>query len=712
MKAVIYDNKICVPASELIKNTTLNTGFFSKGTYDAKVNRGQLIVARRGCRGVPALIEFESMDMKTKQQYIESYGDPREEMSRMCGNLLEQELSMSLGDEAYKYYMSYIGDGGAKLTAEKISLYTLQARVLDACLRIRDRKRREIGRGPTKINVWERLSEMVNELGEMVNSRVNLVYQHKLPGSASTLKRKADGYEKGGYEALINKNLGNKSASKIRDDYSEAIMGKLLAVHMNLNSVQIMTEYNKVARQMGISEIKSPVTVDNYRKKYESTTLGHRRGSKTFKNKLEMQIKRSAPETAMTYWTLDGWTVELLYQKQEMKLRKVNGIEKKYRVTTYTNRKTMVVVLDTCAKYPIGYAIGDNESPALIREALRNAVNHTRELFGRRYKPIQMQSDNYQKKVMVPFYEAMTRYYTPAALGNAKSKIIEPYFNYLNETFCKMLPNFSGYGITSNKEHQPNLEILNVNHKLIPTEEEVVQQIHAIIAQEREKKAPAYMEAWERTPAERRIEFGDEEYLMLMGETTGRTNRLTGQGLKIEIGGKAYTYESADLTLRDHYNEDWVVHFDPTDDRRVLICNAEATKGHRVSREIGNLRYMMDKDVVIPMALVDQTDEHFEHRKRVRDFNKELERRYIDANERRDELISEIRERIPDLQNNRLLDRALLVDSMGQHKDVRSEERSEGRTMAMIEDFENARKPVWSDDDDYEFDPTDMNFSR
>ena len=66
--------------------------------------------------------------------------------------------------------------------------------------------------------------------------------------------------------------------------------------------------------------------------------------------------------------------------------------------TTYTNRKTMVVVLDACEKYPVGYAIGDHESPALIREALRNAVQHTKELFGERYKPLQLQSDNYQKE--------------------------------------------------------------------------------------------------------------------------------------------------------------------------------------------------------------------------------------------------------------------------------------------------------------------------
>lgn len=105
----------------------------------------------------------------------------------------------------------------------------------------------------------------------------------------------------------------------------------------------------------------------------------------------------------------------------------MNGETRTYKKTTYHNRKTIVVVLDACGKYPIGYAVGDHESPALIREALRNAIRHARELFGARYKPLQLQSDNYQKGVMVPFYEAMTVHYIPAALHNAKAKIIEPY---------------------------------------------------------------------------------------------------------------------------------------------------------------------------------------------------------------------------------------------------------------------------------------------
>ena len=424
-----------------------------------------------------------------------------------------------------------------------------------------------------------------------------------------------------------------------------------------------------------------------------------------------MQVKREAPETALTYWTLDGWDVELIYQKQVLKVGD-NGV--RHKRTTYDNRKTVVVVLDACCKYPIGYAIGDRECTALIRTALRNAVKHTKELFGTRYKPLQLQSDNYQKKIMTPFYQSMSKYYTPAAVGNAKSKIIEPYFNEINRDYCQLLPNWSGHNITASPDNQPNFDAYNKNRKLLPTEDECIEQIHEIMRQERAKKIAAFMEAWKNTPEERKIPFCDEEYLMLMGETTGRTNRLSGQGLMIEMMGERINYESFSFELREHYNEDWVVRYDPDDLSQVLISNAKATKGHRVLEEIGSLAYLMHRTMKVPMALVDQKPEHFEYRRKVNEFNKEFERRYVEKQEKVDNTLDSLREELPALGRNHLLQRAMITDSRGQHKDRRYDERDGVEDAFIIEEApRRAFIPVHDDDDeDYEFKPTDMNFSR
>lgn len=731
--AVIYNNQVCVFANELItynakRNIGSEKGFIPEGTFQSKSRRGLIAIARRSTPKSPALVYFDTMEEYIKNQYIKAYGDPHEEFDAVLKqSLLECELQYN--EEAYTFFTDFTDEAGKKMKPEKAALYTLQARVLDAVLRLYRENRRSVGDGTVKVSVWDNLSRMVNDLLSVRNSRGEQRYPHKLPSTGKTLQRKALQYEKEGFYALVNKNHGNTSTRKVKDEECEAVMHKLLSQHMNLNNVQIMEQYNLVIRQMNLIReaggekplpfIKSPATVDAYRKEMESTSLGHRRGGNTWKNKYEMQIKRTPPETAMTYWTLDGWEVELVYEKQVIREKVVDGEIKRTRQTSYTNRKCMVVVLDACGKYPVGYAIGDHESPALIRTALRNAVKHTKELFGSRYKPMQLQSDNYQKKVMVPFYEAMTVHYTPAALGNAKSKIIEPYFNHINKTYCQMLPNWSGVNINAKRDSQPNIEILNRNRHLIPTEEVVIQQIHTIMNRERELKRDAYLKAWAATPGERRIAFNDDEYLFLMGETTGRTNRLTGQGLLMELMGQRLNFETFNMELRNHYNEDWVVHYDPEDLSQVLICNAESTSGHRVKKEIGTLRFTMQRDITVPMALADQKPEHFEHRSKVRKFNDELEQRYIDRQNQVDETLQGMISRYPQLKSNTLLDRALITDIHGQHKDRRSEARDAIADAVVVEE-EAIPAPkrqlvvpaAQEDDDSYEWNPTDMRFSR
>lgn len=711
----VYNNRLCIYANDLIRRNQKrgvgsDRGFLPEGTYNYKVNRGLLVLMRRASNGKPALIEYMTMEDNIKKQYRDIYGDPVEAAERNRMGLLESTLKYN--EAAYSFFSSEYRDSeGRKLSADKAALYTLQARVLDAVLYIVGEKKREIGGGNTRIDVWGRLSDMVNELGEIRNSLGEAKYPHKLPANPKSLKRKADQYAKEGLASLIHKNRGNNNAKKVTDERMESVMHKLLSQHMNLNNVQIMDKYNEVAAYMNMPLIKSPVTVDKYRKQMETTTLAHQRGPKVMRNKLEMQIKRSAPETALTYWTLDGWDVELLYQKQEIK---TGADGTRHKRTTYDNRKTVVVVLDACCKYPIGYAIGDRENTALIRQALRNAVKHTKELFGTRYKPLQLQSDNYGRGALTPFYQAMTKYYTPAAVGNAKSKIIEPYFNEINRNYCQLLPNWSGHNITSNPDNQPNFDAYNKNRHLLPTEDQVEEQIHVIMSKEREKKAAAYMEAWANTPEERKVTFSDEEYLMLMGESTGRTNRLTGQGLMLEMQGVRINFESFDMNLRNHFNEDWVVKYDPDDMGYVLIINAISTKGHRVKEEVGTLAFIMHRTMKVPMALADQKPEHFAYRQKVKEYNQEFERRYIDKQNRVDEVLNGLREEIPALRSNRLLDRALITDSRGQHKERKYDNRQVEYAFIIEESTRRAFIPVsiMDDDDDYQFNPTDMNFSR
>lgn len=716
--AEIFNNRICVFANELLsynENRGLGSenGFLKYGTFCSMKKRSQIIVLHRSTPGCSALVDFETMRQDIKNKYVQVYGDPRAEIAaRTQKSALEEAIVY--GNAAYEYFsVKYRYDGDKKLPPEKIDEYTLHVRIMDALLMLRNCRKQWAGECSTRINVWERLCTMSNDLKSMKDPNGRDIFPHNLPKNWKALKRKCEQYEvdrgggeEEGFRSIIHKSYGNKNASVVMNDDAKAVMHKLLSLHNNLNNVQVMEEYNKIASLMEWKQVDSPSTVENWRQKFDLTTMPGCKGTAALQNTRMKQVHRSAPTQALTYWTLDGWTVELLYQKKAPK----NGKDgKKYLATTYTNRKTAVIILDACEKYPIGYAIGDHESPALIREALRNAVNHTQELFGKRYKPLQMQSDNYQKKVMVPFYQAMTKYYTPAALGNAKSKIIEPYFLHLNRDWCQKQANWSGFGLTADSANQPNLEIINYNRHVVPDEATVIGQIEAMISMERAKNIDAYRAAWERTEEARKLPFGIEEYLMLMGETTGRTNHITGSGLFIEFMGERICFDSFDLSLRDHYNEDWVVRFDPDDMSQVLISNAKRLKSGRVDKEIGTLRYMMQRDIKVPMALADQKPEHFEYRARVDKFNNEMREEVKTKTADVDKRIENIRQRIPELIGDTMLDRYLITDSRGQHKDVRSKMRDQATEADFVEMI-----PVTSegDDDDYDYNPLDMNFSR
>lgn len=727
--ALIFNNRVCVFANELIAfnpKTRIGSekGFLTKSNYDKMKSKKQIIVLQRSTPNNSAIVDFETMREDVKRQYNLINGDPRAVIATQSQkSLLEEAIVFS--NDAFEFYTTkYRYDGGKKLPDAKIDEYTLNVRVLEAILYLKDEHRKDIiGTSGPRVNMWKNLCTLSNELLALRDPHGKPLFPHTLPQNAASLKRKCQEYEAAcrvsreeGYRYLIHKNFGNKSAAVVKDEESEAILHKLISLHNNLNSVQIMEEYNKVAEVLDKPLINSPVTVDNYKKKMELTTMQGRKGKKAVANTRKMQIHREAPTQALTYWTLDGWTVELLYQKKVAKNKKANGEEKRYMMTTYTNRKTIVVVLDACCKYPVGYAIGDHESPALIREALRNAVRHTKELFGDRYKPLQLQSDNYQKGVMVPFYQAMTKYYTPAALGNAKSKIIEPYFKYLNVQHCQKQGNWSGFGITSDQDNQPNMEVINANRHLIPDEETLMGQIEAMMMKERAMKIKDFMAAWEQTEEARKLPFCDEEYLLLMGETTGRTNHINGDGLRLEMQGERINYDTFDISLREHYNEDWIVRYDPEDMSRILISNAVRKGMKDAGKEIGTLRYMMQKCMKAPMALADQKPEHFEYRNRVKGFNEELQQHIDDKVASVEGHIKNLQQRIPELINNTLLDRYLITDSRGQHKDARSKMRDE----VLDADYEDITERIPQavvisandEDEDYEFNPADMNFSR
>lgn len=650
----VCNNIRCVTVEDL-------EGVISYNTFKSLVQRGRVERVRRGCYDTPALYNADSFPQKYKAEIYRRFPDlaAQEEARPMLDKVV-------LDQAAVEFFVKHqvnesIGKG---LSDEKRAEYANNASILNAfrdMLENSDGKHvrtshPKIGRG----EFWKRAAKALPRIADR--------WPNSLPQNARRLQEKYNLYIREGYASLISKKFNNSNSAKVNDEYKESVLAALIADGRNLDNAQIARVYNTVAGSMNPQWKKITASaVAARRKKYELVTDMTRKGVTAFRNTRSMQVARRRPSAAMLFWTFDGWLPELYYQK-----RTESG-------KTYANRLTLVVVLDTCCDYPIGYAIGEQENSVLITEALRNAVEHTAELFGCRYRACQIQSDNFAAEKMRPICEAAGDKFIPAQVRNAKAKVIEPYFLYLNKTYAQYFSNFSGFGATSRKECQPNAEWLNANRHNFPDEQELRGILANMMATERRLKHDEYMRMWEATPQERRLPMSDESWLLTFGCSTGYRNVLEGSGLRPTIGGRKMQYDCFDPAFRRHASVRWEVRYDPDDLSRALAVS-----------EDGSLRFMLEEKYVQPMALAERKEGDAAQLKRVMDFNRALEQdvhEQLETMRRNNEALF-----AHNSQLDNTLGKHLIVDSRGRHKDQYNRRRlREGRGIIDAEEVPSGK---------------------
>lgn len=603
---------------------------------------------RRASLGYDALVSFQSLSQNWKDSITIKYGHPVEELKK---DFFSKHYFTD--GVARDYFLGYRYEDGKKLEPKFVDLYTYNASVLNTIVTVRTNRKEYIrAHNVTSIDIWDSLNRDVNAFREV---------PHNLPVNRDSLRRKVTQYQKEGYACLISGKHIVKNAVKVRTKEQTALLEKLIRQHQNLNNEQISALYNIVADAMTSQGWKTidAGTVANYRKKMGLYTYAGQFGEVAFMHNKLMQVKRTAPTLPMIYWTLDGNVTELLYQKK--------GVDKKgHALTTYHNRLTTVMILDPYNNYIVGYAIGANETPQLIKEALKDAINHTAALFGARYRPAQLQSDRYQIKNMRSFYEAMTKIYIPAKAYNSKAKVIEPFFDKFNEKHfqAKLVSNWSGHNVKANKENQPNDIYLNKIRHQYPDEAGCKLQIITAIENDRAEKVSQYKSSWELLPEKDRLPLTTIDYLQQFGEHTGYTNRLQGQGITPTILGTLQHYDSFDLTFRKHAHLDWLIKFDPADLTQVLAVNAKSKNG-RLKEELGTYQFLLTSKHLQPMALYDRKEGDAAQLQSVFEYNKQLKSNVTDHLIESDNTLIAFYEKNPELE---LLNKLLITDSNGQHK--------------------------------------------
>ena len=619
--------------------------------------RGKVRRVVMGGNGREAMYDVESLPVRYRREVYRRYPDLAErQRSEGLMDLIEPNAA------AEHYYATYLlGEpttseeasaggqseerkGGRHLPVAKQREYANNCAILDAIDVQLAKLTGGEGVKKSKTEFWAEMAESMPRLKER--------YPNSLPENARSLQRKYALYKREGFGSMIHKLYQNTNATKILTEEQDAVLLVLVTQYNNLEDTRIASLYNSIAAsQSPCWSTITASTVRNWRKSHPQETAYGRLGATKFKASKSMQVRRSKPTAPFLHWSLDGWTAELLYQKRTER--------KSGTVVTYHNRLTMVVVLDTSCDYPMGYAIGDHETPELIKAALRNAALHSRELTGEMLRACQIQSDRYAIKKMSELYSKAGQWVTPAAARNAKAKPIERYFGYLNNRYCKVLHNWAGYGITTDPNKQPNSEAKNALRHCFPDEAGCRQQLMGIIEAERAAKRAELLELLTRLPDKYRLPMTRADYLLAYGETTSRTIQLEGCGVRPQLLGVRRAYDTFDPTFREHSDANWSVYYDPDDLSNILVTTEGDTR-----------RYLLEEKYVQPMALAEQSAADRAELARVQAYNKaqreSVEERIMSAHE-----LVHVALEDNEVGKN-ILNRLMLLDSKGQHKDERS----------------------------------------
>lgn len=628
----IYQETLCISHEELTSGEIV-----TKAALETMVRRGKVRRMRRGCYGQSALYAVESLPLKYRIEVYHRHPDLVEQAeSRPFIDNIEEDVRARL------FYADFQLPDGRHLPTEKQEELTANCSIFGAFQRVMERadshRIRQSKHRLCKTEFWRKASAALPRIADRI--------RHSLPESPKRLAEKYARWCEEGPACFIDRTWGNKNSAKVASAEQESLLIYLMAHHNNLDNTFIARAYNEVARQNGWKEI-TPAAVSTWCDKRELVTSVGRLGASNFRAHRAMQVKRSRPTLPCLMWSLDGWTVELLYQKSKTDSRGRT-------TTTYHNRLTVEIVLDPFMDYPIGYAIGTHETPELIRAALRDAACHTREITGQMLRAWQIQCDHYALKASTPLYKAMANKVTPAQVKNAKAKPVEPYFGHLNKTYCRLMDNWSGYGVTTDPSRQPNSEALNLHRRNFPDEEGCRRQIAGIIAEERRRKAEQYHRLLRELPDERRLELGREQFLLHFGAETGYRNALEGGGLRPTLMGTKRDYECWDISWREHADCRWAVRYDPSDLSTILAVS-----------EDGTLRYLLEEKHIQPMALADRRDGDTEALHRVWNYNRSLETHVSNRLSLAYEKAEEVIARLPQQD---ILGRLLVCDSEGRHK--------------------------------------------
>ncbi len=195
---------------------------------------------------------------------------------------------------------------------------------------------------------------------------------------------------------------------------------------------------------------------------------------------------------------------------------------------------------------------------------------------------------------------------------------------------------------------------------------------------ERQNKQAKFTSSYESVESKRKNTMSWHTYMQVFGETTGFTNKLTGEGIHLKINGVDHYYDSFNKDFRKHFGESWRIVYDRNNLQKVLAISTN-----------DKYAFELEEKHQPAMCIADRTPEDVEHLTRVARFNKEIINDIIQERADNMNVLNDFFDEHPQL--NDTVAKHLLVDSLGQHKNHKNEQRQLNAQAQAIE-LKNTRK--------------------
>lgn len=445
----LYGKTVCVTFEELVGG-----GILTESNYKKLVRSQKLTVLTKGGNGRKARVAYDSLPEKFRSAYDMQNPNARKEMEKRLTAITPTDERLKSDDRAVEYFRSCT----PAISLERQAEYVLNAKVLNA-LAAKASAMTELHSAS-----GYRRPKLVSDELVALSERLRERYGHTLPKSRARLLEKYNHYRRYGYEVLANGNFGNQTARKIGPAEGRVLIRLRRSKFPVYTEMQIFEEYNRIAKEKGLSPVKSPQTVSNYLNKtaVKLWWFASVHGEVAFKNEFMPTFDTKMPDMPNTLWYGDGTKVNLYYKEYDRKSKRMVA------------RTTDVYeVMDACTEAFIGYSFGP-ERFSTQYSAYRMALETCK------VKPYEIVTDNqggHKRADAVAFLGQICHLHKTTMPHNAQSKSIESAFGRFQSQVLHKMYNFTGQNITARKRgSRVNLDMITANIESLPTREDMMEQ--------------------------------------------------------------------------------------------------------------------------------------------------------------------------------------------------------------------------------------------